>query len=219
MSKRDDLVPFGRQSERWTRISDYVPGAEAQLLIAAPQPDLPESKRKRVSRRGLWLPIYALGIAAMALWAGGAFDGGQPRPQAASAAPVEAAAAQATATSSTSSKGLVFGLCDQGGGTNCVVDGDSFHMGGKAIRVAGIDAPRTHSARCDAEALLGWAATERLHAALNSGTVTTAAVEPGQDANGRLLRRVEVDGRDVGQVLTAAGLARPSDGKTPAGWC
>lgn len=217
MSNRDDLVPFGRhKAERWTRITDYAPGADAQLLIAAPRPDLPETKPKRVSRRGLWLPIYALGIAGAALWAGGAFEAGAPGAEAAKAVPVEAAVAPASATSS---KGLVFGLCDEGGGSNCVVDGDSFHLAGKAIRVAGIDAPRTHSARCDAEALLGWAATERLHAALNSGTVTTAPVEPGQDSNGRLLRRVEVDGRDVGQALTAAGLARASDGKTGAGWC
>ena len=213
MSKRDDLVPFGRhKAERWTRITDYIDDREARLLIAAPRPDPPEAKSGRVSRRGLWLPVYALGIAAAALWASGALDSGAPAAEPASAATVEAAAG-------TSSKGVVFGLCDQGGGTNCVVDGDSFYMGGKAIQVAGIEAPETHSARCDAEALLGWAATERLHATLNSGTLTTAPVDPGQDANGRLLRTVRVDGRDVAGVLTAAGLARPGDGDKSAGWC
>ena len=208
MSKRDEILPFGRHKpDRWTRPSDYV--AEADLrLIVAPQPDLPD-KRKRISRRGLWLPIAGLGIAAAALWTGGAFD------RAGQAEPSTPAAATASATSS---DGLVFGLCDQGGGTNCVVDGDSFYMDGKGIRIAGIDAPSTHSAHCDAEALLGWAAAERLHAALNSGTVTLEPVAPGTDPNGRLLRTVKVDGREIGPVLVAAGLAKPS-AETPAEWC
>lgn len=216
MSKRDDLVPFGRhRAGKWTRISDYVRGADAQLMIPAPKPDLPE-ERKRVSRRGLWLPVSALAVAAAALWASGALDSGVPQGDEAGGV---AASASVMAAGATSSKGVVFGLCDQGGGTNCVIDGDSFYMAGKSIQVAGIDAPETHSARCDAEALLGWAAAERLHGALNSGTVTTSPVEPGEDANGRLLRTVRVDGRDVAGSLTAAGLARPAEPGSRANWC
>jgi endonuclease YncB( thermonuclease family) len=215
VSKRDEIVPFERpKAGRWTRVSDYVPEAESRLLLAPPRPDLP-SRRQRVRRRGLWLPVYVLGLAVAALWATGAFDRGQQDARGANKA---VAAASARPVGASSSKGLVFGLCDQGGGTNCVVDGDSFYMGGKSIRVAGIEAPATHSARCDGEALLGWAAAERLHAALNSGTVTMLPVEPGHDSNGRLLRQVRVDGRDVGQALIAAGLARASKGE-PKSWC
>lgn len=213
MSKPDDIAPSGRnREERWTRPSDYVADSDLNLLFGEPLPNLPE--RKRLGRRGLWLPIYALGIAAAGLWLSGALD----RTPSPAAKPAPAASAAGAAPASTSSKGLLFGLCDQGGGTNCVVDGDSFYMAGKNIRIAGIDAPATHSAHCDAEALLGWAATERLHAALNSGTVTLAPVEPDRDANGRLLRSVKVDGREIGKVLVAAGLVKPS-GDAPASWC
>src|SRR5688572_20902271 len=51
-----------------------------------------------------------------------------------------------------------FGFCHTGGGTNCVVDGDTLWLGGQKIRVADIDAPETHGPRCAAEARLGAAA-------------------------------------------------------------
>lgn len=209
MSKRDDLVPSGRhKAEKWTRICDYVEGAQAQLLIAAPRPDPPPaSPTKKASRRGLWVPIYALGIAAAGLWLSGALERGTPA----------AAAAQSMPAGAKSSSGVVFGLCDDGAGTNCVVDGDSFYFQGRSVRVAGIDAPNTHAARCDGEALLGRAAAQRLRRLLNSGSMTMVPVEPGHDPNGRLLRRVEVDGQDVAAAMAAAGLARNSDGR--AGWC
>ena len=220
MSKSDDLVPFGRhRAERWTRIADYLSGAELTSGSAQSQPDPPSMNGKRVSRRALWLPVYALGLAGAALWISGAFDSAAPRAAGPDGREAPVAAAAASATPTTTSKGVVFGLCDQGGGTNCIVDGDSFYMGGKPIQLAGIDAPETHSARCDAEALLGWAATERLHTALNSGTVTTSPVEPGKDLNGRLLRTVRVDGREVGFSLTSAGLARRTERGQRSNWC
>ena len=48
-----------------------------------------------------------------------------------------------------------FSYCSIGGGTNCVVDGDTFWIGGEKVRIAGIDAPETHPPRCDDEARLG----------------------------------------------------------------
>ena len=54
-----------------------------------------------------------------------------------------------------------FGYCQWGGGTNCVVDGDTFWIGGEKVRIAGIDAPETHPSRCEDEARLGNAATEQ----------------------------------------------------------
>lgn len=211
VSKRDEIVPSERQgSRKWTRARDYVPGAE-QILLPPPRADMP-SRRQRISRRGLWLPIYGLGFAAAMLWMGGAFERETARPAASAETPAVQVAQPRT------SEGLVFGLCDQGGGTNCVVDGDSFYMAGKAIRIAGIDAPGTHSAHCDAEALLGWAAAERLQSALNSGAVTTSPVQQSRDPNGRLLRTVKIDGRDVARTLIAAGLAKPS-GDKPSTWC
>lgn len=111
-----------------------------------------------------------------------------------------------------------FGFCHEGGGINCVVDGDTFWAGGKKVRIAGIEAPETHEPRCPEEAERGRAATRKLQDLLNSGTVTLTPDARGQDQHGRLLRHVSVGGKDVGEALIAAGLAREyRGGKKP--WC
>src|SRR5688572_22909093 len=48
-----------------------------------------------------------------------------------------------------------FGLCHEGGGRNCVVDGDTVWIAGDKVRIAGIDAPETHEPKCPREAELG----------------------------------------------------------------
>ena len=109
-----------------------------------------------------------------------------------------------------------YGLCPSSGGANCVVDGDTFRHGGERIRILDIDAPETHPPRCAREARLGEAATDRLHALLNAGEVRIA--RQGEDRYGRTLARVTADGRPVGDVLIAEGLARPyAGGRRP--WC
>ncbi|MEG3181246.1 thermonuclease family protein [Sphingomonas sp. LT1P40] len=112
-----------------------------------------------------------------------------------------------------------FARCESGGGSNCVVDGDTFRMGGAKIRIADIDTPETHPARCAREAALGEAATARLHALLNSGGVTLHPIDRDTDRYGRLLRRVSVNGRGVGDTLVAEGLARRYEGGRRIGWC
>lgn len=101
-----------------------------------------------------------------------------------------------------------FTHCHSGGDTDCVVDGDTFYLAGAKVRIAGIDAPETHPPRCAREARLGRQATETLHALLNSGAVTMTGIGRDRDTYGRLLRNVAVDGRDVGQAMIAAGVAR-----------
>ncbi|WP_310467874.1 thermonuclease family protein [Sphingomonas sp.] len=111
-----------------------------------------------------------------------------------------------------------FGLCKWGGGTNCVVDGDTFYIAGDKVRIAGIDAPETHDFGCGSELALGNQATDKLHALLNSGAVTMTAIDRDRDAYGRLLCNVQVDGADVGAALIAAGVARDyAGGQRP--WC
>jgi micrococcal nuclease len=111
-----------------------------------------------------------------------------------------------------------FGTCHSGGGTNCVVDGDTFYVNGAKVRIAGIDAPETHPPRCAEEARLGNAATERLRALLNSGAVTMSAIDRDRDGYGRLLRNVAVNGADVGEAMISAGVAREyGSGRQP--WC
>lgn len=99
-----------------------------------------------------------------------------------------------------------------------MVDGDTFWIDGRKVRVADIDAPETHPPRCDEEARLGEAATRRLRALLNAGPVTLVSVDRDTDRYGRLLRVVERDGRSLGQVLVAEGLARPWEGRRRP-WC
>lgn len=111
-----------------------------------------------------------------------------------------------------------FGLCHTGGGTNCVVDGDTFWVGGEKVRVADIDAPETHPPRCAEEARLGEAATLRLQALLNAGPVTLAAADRDVDRYGRKLRVVERGGQSLGMTLVSEGLARDWEGARRP-WC
>ena len=112
-----------------------------------------------------------------------------------------------------------FSLCYAGGGTNCVVDGDTIWMDHVKIRVADIDAPETHPPRCDREADLGNRATQRLLALVNEGPVE--AVPSGDrdtDRYGRKLRVLMRNGHSLGEQLVQEGLARRWDGARHP-WC
>jgi len=111
-----------------------------------------------------------------------------------------------------------FGLCHSGGGTNCVVDGDTLWIGGQNVRLADIDAPETHEPRCAAEQALGDRATRRLHRLVNSGVVTQTSIERDHDRYGRKLRIVAVGGASVGDTLVGEGLARWYEGGRRS-WC
>jgi micrococcal nuclease len=111
-----------------------------------------------------------------------------------------------------------FHLCHSGGGTNCVVDGDTFWFQGQKIRIADIDTPETHSPRCAEEARLGAAATARLQDLLNAGPFTLEAIDRDTDSYGRALRTVTRGGESLGGVLVDEGLARwYGGGRQP--WC
>ncbi len=112
-----------------------------------------------------------------------------------------------------------FGLCHRGGGENCVVDGDTIWLAGEKIRLADIDAPETHPARCPKEAELGKAATLRLQALLNTGGVTLRTLRRDRDRYGRMLRIVEVRGVSAGEILVREGLARRYSGGRRQPWC
>lgn len=84
-----------------------------------------------------------------------------------------------------------FRLCYSGGGTNCVVDGDTFWFQGQKIRMADIDAPETHPSRCAHEADLGQRAN------IDEFTETTA-------------RAIEsVGGADKGKAIIILNPAEP----------
>jgi len=111
-----------------------------------------------------------------------------------------------------------FHQCKWGGGTNCVVDGDTLYLEGQKIRIAGIDASETHDYGCPEELMLGDRATDRLQSLLNGGAITLSTIDRDEDVYGRKLREVAVDGSDVGDTLISEGLARAYGGGRRS-WC
>lgn len=162
-------------------------------------PPLSPPRRSLAAYRPLWLAAVLVGliVGTNPSWWPGA-----PPP------PASVAGGQA----------VRFGLCVWGGGTNCVVDGDTFYLDGAKIRIAGIDAPETHDYRCASEKALGDQSTARLHALLQGGPLTLTSIDRDRDVYGRLLRNVAVNGADVGDTLVAEGLARPY-GNGRRSWC
>ena len=108
-----------------------------------------------------------------------------------------------------------------------VVDGDTVEMQvhvwlgqdiRTSVRLRGIDAPELH-ARCDAERRGAERAQERLRVLLAAGPVLVSNPSPDKYF-GRVLAELRLsDGRDVGRVLLAEGLARPYQGGTRQSWC
>lgn len=111
-----------------------------------------------------------------------------------------------------------FSLCFTGGGTNCVVDGDTFWNEGIKIRVADIDAPETHPPRCEREADLGRRATLRLQELLNQGPFELQTIDRDKDRYGRILRIATRGGQSLGMQLVNEGLARKWIGHREP-WC
>lgn len=102
------------------------------------------------------------------------------------------------------------------------IDGDTIVVAGAHIRIANIDTPEIRHAQCDAELRLGLVAKRRMEELLGEGEVV---VHPGDPLDGRLkdrygrtLATVSVDGRDVGEIMIAEGIARPWTGKRQP-WC
>jgi len=102
---------------------------------------------------------------------------------------------------------------------NCIVDGDTLWLRGEKIRLADINTPEISSAACGWEEQLGQTARVRLTALLNAGPFEV--VKPAgrdEDRYGRKLREVHRDGRSLGDVLVAEGLAHKWQGRRLS-WC
>lgn len=111
-----------------------------------------------------------------------------------------------------------FKLCNWASKQNCVIDGDTFRYRGDTIRISDIDAPETRDFKCASEAALGGRATDRLLELLNAGTFSLRSSGRDVDRYGRKLRTVVRDGRSLGDILIAEGLARRWDGARRS-WC
>jgi micrococcal nuclease len=116
------------------------------------------------------------------------------------------------------SESASFGYCHSGGGTNCVVDGDTIWYQGNKIRIADIDTPETHPPRCDKEARLGAAATQRLQNLLNQGAFSLETIDRDTDRYGRQLRVLTRNAESIGGILVNDGLARWY-GSGRQSWC
>lgn len=112
-----------------------------------------------------------------------------------------------------------FTLCSRGNQVQCVVDGDTIYYSGLKIRLEDIDAPETYQSKCESELALGKRATNRLLDLVNAGPFEL--INRGgrdEDRYGRKLRTVERNGRSLGEILIAEGLARRWDGARHS-WC
>lgn len=179
------------------------PGVERPAYAAGPrQPPMNAQPRRRV--RPLRFAANNIGFIAFGLLAAlGAMnhfaDVGTLLTSA--AADVRTAAVTQVAVSQH------FPLCGSGSRINCVVDGDTFYFRGEKIRVADINAPEVSEPKCADEARLGAAATRRFQSLLNAGPIELRRGSRDEDRYGRKLRTVHRNGRSLGDVLVAEGLA------------
>ncbi|MEO5706888.1 MAG: thermonuclease family protein [Alteraurantiacibacter sp.] len=117
-----------------------------------------------------------------------------------------------------------FTRCGPGRGYYCVIDGDTFRIGQRKVRVIGIDTAEV-DARCPAEAMQAEASTAALQAWLNRASFRiTARLDEPVDRYGRELafvKRVHPDGREerLADWMIANGGARPYGGEARQSWC
>ena len=105
-----------------------------------------------------------------------------------------------------------------------VIDGDTVDLrcAGSSTalraRLMGFDTPETYEPRCAAEANLGQRATRRLRNLVRQSVRTDVQFD-GIDRYDRRLVRLRLDGRDVGDILIAEGVALPYGGGRRPDWC
>ncbi len=168
-----------------------------------------QQRRRTIGWNPSGTTIFNIGMAAFAVfWFAPDYLG-----YSAQSIPLAASVAAATDIESAH-----FSFCHSGGGTNCVVDGDTIWYQGNNIRIADIDTPETHPARCSREAELGAAATQQLQVLLNAGAFSIETIDRDTDPYGRQLRILTRGGESIGGMLVDDGLARWYAGGRRS-WC
>ena len=160
----------------------------------------PSFKPKRTDiRRALWLvPVLLIGGALL---------------EPALIAPIGPLAAPPQLVSTR------FTRCGPGRGPACVVDGDTFKLGDRKIRIIGIDAPEMLAPHCPPEEALARKSADRLLELLNQGEFEMVAHRlRRQDRHGSDLMVVQRHGRSIGTTLMKEGLAQRYFGSKRR-WC
>ena len=117
-----------------------------------------------------------------------------------------------------------FTRCGPGRGTFCVIDGDTFKLGERNVRVVGIDTAE-RDARCSAEAAQAELSTQALQRWLNRGSfVMIPRLDDPTDRYGRDLRtikRIAPDGSELSlaEFMREEGGARGYWGGWRGEWC
>ncbi|MGH6786079.1 MAG: thermonuclease family protein [Novosphingobium sp.] len=200
-----DLIPFRKpRPKRWTRPEDYGQVLPPGRWRGEPPP--PSGPRKWWDAVRPWLLLTALA----SLWFG--YDAETLEPWSALASdPVRVEG--------------TFTICGEARSALCMVDGDTFRLGARSVRLLGIDAPETRAPLCPAEAAKGVEATAALQRLLNQGPFTIVGRVDGlTDKYGRDLRaayRTRRDGtrQSIAEDLLATGTVRRYFGGSRGGWC
>jgi len=112
-----------------------------------------------------------------------------------------------------------FTPCGPGRDVACVVDGDTFKLGDRTIRITGIDAPELAAPRCPEEAVLARRSADRLLVLLDQGPFDMIAHRlQRQDRLGRDLMVIKRNGVSIGRQLIDEGLAHRYIGSKWS-WC
>lgn len=117
-----------------------------------------------------------------------------------------------------------FTRCGPGRGHACVIDGDTFKLGQRKVRIIGIDTPEV-DAQCPREAQAAEAATAELQRLLNQGPFDMVGrIDDQTDRYGRDLRaltRRRADGsiQSIAGDMRDGGFARRYLGGYRSGWC
>lgn len=102
------------------------------------------------------------------------------------------------------------------------IDGDTYQIAGKRLRLAGWDSPETgNSANCRAEHELGLRAEAQAKLLISTGR-TAVLQRLGQDQYQREVARIWLDGTDIGKMLQMDGLAveiHKDEISGKADWC
>ena len=116
-----------------------------------------------------------------------------------------------------------FSRCGRGRGHACVIDGDTFKLGQRKIRIIGIDAPEVRG-QCPRETQLAERSTARLQLLLNQGPFEMVGrFDDMKDRYGRDLRsvrRIAPGGgyQSIAEEMRQSGLAKRYVG-VKLGWC